>query len=163
MDQVRASSPSSTRSGSTKSVSTATEAVPALRGDSQPVLGQGHGGVSFVGIQSPGRNSHHHHHRRPDGSYPPEAARTGSRPTTSGTRSSDRSQSDRDLASVASGGGDSSSSYAGPISTRNGVEEERRRREQEAQKVPKAMRTVPGRTGFVRKLFGSKGGSVSKE
>ncbi|BGP57346.1 hypothetical protein JCM8202_002513 [Rhodotorula sphaerocarpa] len=157
----RASSPSSTRSGSNKSGSmaappaagSAAEGAPAspvaaagASADATPVLGQGPGGVSFVTVQPTAHSRHHHHHTSHHGH-----SRNGSRTA----RSSDKSQSDRDLASVSGG---AAGTGGGSISTRNGVEEERRRREEEAQKVPKAQRTVPGRSGFVRKLFGAKEG-----
>lgn len=150
LESTRAASPTSTRSGSKDSAAAAPEATEA------PVLGQGPGGVSFVSVQPPPQSrhlhhaqhyGHHHHHQLPHGNGGSHS-RNGSKTT----RSSDQSQSDRDLASVNSGGAISNA----PVSTRKEVEEERRRREEEEQKVPKAMRTVPGRSGFsVRKLFGS--------
>ncbi|GAA5993532.1 hypothetical protein JCM10908_000636 [Rhodotorula pacifica] len=157
MEQVRAASPISTKSGSNKSGSTAEAAAavtvaPPPTSSEAPVLGQGHGGVSFFGVQPPNRSHHHHHHAHHH--HHPGASASTSRNGSRTARSSDRSQSDRDLASVVSSGG--STPNTAPISTRNKVEEERRRREEEEQKVPKAMRTVPGRTGFVRKLFGGK-------
>ncbi|GAA5883853.1 hypothetical protein JCM3774_005799 [Rhodotorula dairenensis] len=178
LDQVRASSPSSMRSGSNRSVSIVETVPPAplMQTRDASILGQGHGGVSYVGVLPKTHHQHHHQQQqqkqqqqhRHHSSSPTEAAHTrnGGRPT-SVTRSSDKSASDRgDLASVARSGGEttSTSSYSGPpISTRNGVKEEQRRREEEEQKMPKAMRTVPGRTGFVRKLFGSKGGLTSRK
>jgi len=144
---ARAASPTSTRSGSAKSSSTTTAvaaaasaSVPAVA----PVLGQGHGGVSFVGVAPkpaapitssplagpPHSHAHHHHHHHP-----------GAQPRTS---RSDKSHSERGGAAV-----------AGARKTRDQVEEDRREKAHLEERVPKAVRTVPSERKGFKRWFGS--------
>lgn len=152
---ARAGSPTSLRSSSAKSSSTTTvAAAPAAVPAVAPVLGQGHGGVSFVGVapKAPASatgsplaaphtqsHGHHHHHHHASGHAQPRSSR------------SDKSHSER--------GGAASS---GPIKTRDQVEEDRREKARLEERVPRAVRTVPQseRRGFKR-WFGSGSGSGS--
>ncbi|GAA5842236.1 hypothetical protein JCM9279_002827 [Rhodotorula babjevae] len=150
---ARAASPTSTRSGSAKSSSTTTAAagaagasVPAVA----PVLGQGHGGVQFVGVapkpaaptaSSPlagPPHSHAHTHAHPHHQH----HHHGSQPRTS---RSDKSHSERGGAAAA----------AGAKKTRDQVEEDRREKARLEERVPKAVRTVPSERKGFKRWFGN--------
>ncbi|BGO97454.1 hypothetical protein NBRC10513v2_004161 [Rhodotorula toruloides] len=137
----RASSPTSTRSGSNKSSSTTMAGGAA-------VLGSGPGGVSFVEVQPARSDGHHHYHHHHSHAQPR-------------TTRSDKSHSD------GRGGGATSTlsaasmgaTGAGKISIRDQVEVDRRIKDEQEQRIPKAARTAPQKKAGLKRFFGGGGGS----
>ncbi|BGP18719.1 hypothetical protein JCM10213v2_006785 [Rhodosporidiobolus nylandii] len=112
------------------------------------VLGQGPGGVSFVGIQAVTHSA-----LRAHSSAPPAASSSSSQPRTSRSdRSSSGGGGRNDGSSAASQGG-----AGAKVTTKEQVEQDRLAKLEAERKVPRAVRTVPDkRKGGLRRLFGGK-------
>ncbi|GAA5980001.1 hypothetical protein JCM11641_008259 [Rhodosporidiobolus odoratus] len=125
--------------------------VPPALPSSPPVLGQGPGGISFVGVQ-PLSSSALRQHATP--------ASSSSHPNPQPRTSRSSHSSDKGTA-AGTGGGSSVTSVAAPggkVSTRVQVEEDRKRKAELEGKVPKAVRTVPEKKKGLKRFFGGGGG-----
>ncbi|GAA5944709.1 hypothetical protein JCM10213_009197 [Rhodosporidiobolus nylandii] len=140
--------PTSTRSGKSSSHHALPPALAPSVAKGPTVLGQGPGGVSFVGIQAVTHSA-----LRAHSSAPPAASSSSSQPRTSRSdRSSSGGGGRNDGSSAASQGG-----AGAKVTTKEQVEQDRLAKLEAERKVPRAVRTVPDkRKGGLRRLFGGK-------